>query len=127
MKNTLLQSISFGVVFVLIESVTYSDPNNTSQNNNSYRTQFASTQKGLTATGASGCSSTNCHGGATPGVGEVFVVNGTTITVTSPVAVPPLNTATVADTGPDVSLDLDPGHYFLGAIIPIIQLIFNKI
>lgn len=39
----------------------------------SYHDRFEQTQKGLTATGATSCSSSLCHGGATPRPGEVFL------------------------------------------------------
>ena len=38
-----------------------------------YRDRFAQTQTNLTATGASSCASSMCHGGATPRLGEVFL------------------------------------------------------
>lgn len=75
MKMTLSPIITFVVAITMTLSTAFSDPNLPGSEQHSYRKQFESTQKGLTATGASGCSSTNCHGGATPVPGEVFLGN----------------------------------------------------
>lgn len=75
MKISLSPTMVFVVVFTMAISTAYSDPATSASKKNSYRKQFESTQIGLTATGAGGCNSTICHGGATPVPGEVFLGN----------------------------------------------------